>query len=153
MNMESRSSKMKREMIGVNHPEIFNFFKKTVPFMLLFVFLSCSSGHGNRVHGDNFSVYFSEDISPKIAEKVAFYWKENQFLTGEKQDIKIEKDENENYILFIIANFPEEVKEKGLTFEERKLLLELENDLYKVFSKEVNLMISDQNFNVIYSVE
>ncbi len=119
-------------------------------FLLLVFLISCSSEQGNRVVGDQLSVYFDLPENEKIAEEIAIYWKENGFLTGKKQDLKIILGENKNQLL-LIEN--ELFKEEKLTFKERKLLNDLKNDLQKkIFHTNLEIVVCDENFKPKYII-
>jgi len=125
--------------------------KKTLFIFLTILLASCSSENGNRIVGDQLTVYFDSAKEESIAEKIALYWKENKLLTGRKQDLKISADEK-GYTLKIIASSPKE--NFSVPFEERKLLLQLEADLNeKVADSPLEIVICNNQFEPIYNVD
>ena len=119
--------------------------------ILLFC-LSCSSDYGNKVVGDNFTVYFVDVKDQKLAEKVAVYFKENELISNHKQDLQLVRVNGEIQ-LRLIASSPENID--GMPFEERKLLTALQFDLSaKVFNNEsIDLVLCDENFEPIYTLD
>ena len=124
---------------------------KIITLILLIVFLfSCSSDQGNRVIGDKLSVYFELPKNEKVAEDIALYWKENNLLTGRKQDIKIIVGDTKNQLL-LIEN--KSFKSEELPFSQRKLLNDLKNDLQeKIFHKKLEIIICNEKFESKYII-
>ncbi len=87
-----------------------------------------------------------------MAEKVAFFWKERGFLTGERQDLQLRRMDNK-YTLSMIAKDKDEVKK--MTFDDVQLLLQLKRRLWEdVFEKKsFNFEICNNKFEPIYIVE
>ena len=87
-----------------------------------------------------------------MAEKVAFFWKERGFLTGERQDLQLRRMDNK-YTLSMIAKDKDEVKK--MTFDDVQLLLQLKRRLWEdVFEKKsFNFEICNNKFEPIYTVE
>jgi len=111
---------------------------------------SCSAEQGNRVFGDQFSVYYDLPQDEELAEKVAIYWKDKGFLTSKKQDIRIVHGQ-EKFQLLLIEN--ENVKLDELPFEERKLLNELKNDLQKnIFHGNLEIVLCNTKFEPKYTI-
>tara|TARA_R110002072_G_scaffold302097_2_gene483838 strand:- start:23617 stop:24015 length:399 start_codon:yes stop_codon:yes gene_type:complete len=118
---------------------------------------SCSSDNGHQIVGDQLTVYFDNAEDETLAEKIAFYWKDNDLLTGEKQDLKIIRADDE-YVLKIIASNPKQTA--NMPFEELKLLLELESDLNLNIQKvgkranyPIEIVICDNQFEPIYNID
>lgn len=122
---------------------------KGIVFYLLFVLLSaCSGDYGHKVVGDNLTVYFTDRNDEKLAEDIAVYWKENQLIATGKQDLQLVRSKNKME-LRIIANTPDNVK--NMSFEERKLLSELERNMQtEVGEKSLQLVICNDKFEPIY---
>lgn len=124
-----------------------------VPFILifaLFVLVSCGEDYGHEIHGGKLTVYFTDRSDEQLAEGIANYWKENDLLTGKKQDLQLVR-EDDWYVLNIIANRPEEVKE--MKFEERKVLLDMQQDLQlKLGEHNLQLVLCDNGFKEIYNI-
>ena len=129
--------------------------KKGLFIILTILIASCSTDEGSRVVGDNLSVYYTSEWNESFAEKIAVYWKDNDLISGEKQDMKLIEYKN-SYQLCIIANQTDSIE--TLPFEERKLLLELQKDLQEtVFNKEeggmpVEIVLCNNKFETIYTI-
>lgn len=121
-------------------------------FLLLVLLASCTEEIGHKVVGGNFTVYFSDVSDEALATNVARYFKRNDLVTGQVQDIKLEKRKQNNYQLKLIANNPELVDD--MPFDERaKLLLfqeDLEDEVFK--NKRLELVICNDQFEVIYTI-
>ncbi|HIP31817.1 MAG TPA: hypothetical protein EYG86_03555 [Crocinitomicaceae bacterium] len=122
----------------------------------LFIFLaillySCSSENGNSVVGDKLTVFYDAPVEEELAEQIAVFWKENDLLTGKKQDLKIVPD-GDSFVLQIIASYP--IDDFDMPFEERKLLLELEADLHeKITDYPIEIVICNNQFKPIYNID
>lgn len=106
----------------------------------------------HKVIGDQLTVYFFDADDEQFAVELANYWKQNGFITGKKQDLQISQ-RNGVYIVSMIANQPKEVN--SISFEERKLLVELEKDIEAtVFNGETTeLEVCNAKFERIYEVD
>ena len=124
---------------------------RTSLFFILFIFLfSCSSDQGNKVIGDQLSVYYDSPQDERLAEEVANYWRDNGFLTGEKQDVRILNQKDKFKVLLIES---ESFKNDELPFNERKLLNDLKNDLQEtIFHSTLELIICNQKFEPKYTL-
>ena len=120
-----------------------------VTFFMLF---SCMDDGRHKVIGDQLTVYFFDAKDESLATDLAKYWKDNQFITGKKQDLQIAQRDG-SFIVSIIASQPKEIGE--MTFNERLLLIDLEKDLQKsVFKgKNTELEICNAKFERIYEVD
>jgi len=117
---------------------------------ILLLFSACGSDHGNEVHGGNLTVYFTNTEDQEMAENIARFWKDNDLLTGEKQDLKLVK-EGDWYELNIIAKNPKEVAQ--MSFTERKVLLDLQKSLHDYLKNDhVQIVLSDANFEPLYNI-
>ena len=95
------------------------------------------------------TVYFVDEIDEDKAKKVAFYWKENGLITGERQDLQIVKL-SDSHQLNIIKSF-EDVK--IIPFEERKLLLNLQAKLEEeIFTDGLEIIICNDKFESIHKI-
>lgn len=113
--------------------------------------LSCGSDYGNRVIGDNFTVYFTNKNDQKLAEEIALYFKENNLISNQKQDVQLSRVNNSLRLSLIAEGSSEQVK--NMSFEERKLLTELQTSLYQnVFNKPFDLVICNDKFEPIYTL-
>lgn len=118
---------------------------------MAFLLLSCGGDHGNRVVGDNFTVYFTNKKDQKLAEDIALYFKQNNLISNQKQDIQLTRF-NKRFQLRLIATGSKE-QVKNMSFEERKLLTELQTSLYKnVIKKPFDLVICNNKFEPIYTL-
>jgi hypothetical protein len=113
---------------------------------------SCDSDNRHQLVGGNLTVYYFQESEVKMAEKVAFFWKDRGLLTGKKQDLQLRKIEKK-YTLSMIATEKDAVKK--MTFDEIQLLAQLKRRLWEdVFDKEsFNLVICNNKFEPIYTVE
>ena len=118
---------------------------------LLLLFGSCAEDLGHKVVGGNFTIYFSDVTDEQFATEIAQYFKNKNLITGEKQDVRLEKQEN-NYMLKLIANNPELVDD--MPFDERAKLLSFQEDLQEeIFkNKRLELVICNDQFEVIYTI-
>lgn len=112
--------------------------------------LSCGGDYGNRVIGDNFTVYFTNKEDQKLAEDLALYFKENNLISSQKQDIQLTRANKRFQLRLITRGSTEQVK--NMPFEERKLLTEFQTSLYKnVIKKPFDLVICNNKFEPIYT--
>lgn len=122
-------------------------------FILLLVLLaSCTEDMGHKVVGGRFTVYFSDASDEALATDVAQYFKHNNMITGQQQDIRLEKKAKNKYELKLIANNPDKVNQ--MPFDERVKLLSFQDELEReVFSQNsLELVICNNQFEVIYSI-
>ncbi len=126
------------------------FFLATVA--LIGLLQSCGGDNRHKIEGAKLTVYYFQESEMKTAEKVAFFWKERGFLTGEKQDLQLRKVDNK-YTLSMIAN-DKDAGEK-MTFDDIQLLMQLKRRLWEdVFEeKSFNFEICNNKFETIYTVE
>ena len=112
---------------------------------------SCGQEAGNVVTGDNLSVYFVTAEDEPSATLIALYWKNEGLITGEKQDLKIERDGENLSLKLIYSELPEK---NVLAFNERKLLMELQNKLNDSIFPDENLVIllCDNDFKTIINI-
>lgn len=125
---------------------------KIVSFLsIVFLILSCSGDYGNKVVGGNFTVYFTESKDQELSEKIALYFKENDLMSDQKQDVQLARV-NDELQLRLIASSVENVK--LMPFEERKLLTALKYNLQKeVFKKPFDLVICNDKFEPVYTLD
>lgn len=122
--------------------------KGTIFYLLIVLLTACSGDYGHKVVGDNLTVYFTDRNDEKLAEDIAIFWKENQLIATGKQDLQLVRLK-EKIELRIIANVPENVK--NMSFEERKLLGELERKMQvEIREKSLQLVICNDKFEPIY---
>ena len=120
-------------------------------FILLSLFiLSCDSDYGNKVVGGKFTVYFTDVKDQELAEEIAVYFKENELITSQKQDLQLVRLKKKLQ-LRMIANQPKAIV--NMSFEERKLLTELQTSLYEeVVKSPFDLVICDDKFEPIFNL-
>ena len=119
---------------------------------MLLLLVACNSDKRKFHEGGELKVYYFDDSESDIAKKVAFFWKENGFLTGEKQDLQVRKD-NGRYTVSMIAAKPKIIG--NMPMDEVQLLAQLKKKLYvEVFNEEAfTLEICNDRFEAIYTVE
>lgn len=113
--------------------------------------VSCSNEYGHQVVGGNLTVYFTDENDEKLAAEIAKFWKNNELLTEQPQDIQLNHHKS-GYQLCLIAK--EKSGVKNMPFEERKALLELQKQLQnEVFGdNDLELLICDNHFKPIYNI-
>lgn len=113
---------------------------------------SCNSDSRHRFVGGELTVYYFDQSEASIAKKVAFFWKENGLLSGEKQDLQV-RNVNNRFVVSMIAKEPKKVKD--MPIEEVQLLAQLKKKLYtEVFNEEAfTLEICNDRFEAVYTVE
>lgn len=118
--------------------------------IVLFFIYGCHSDYGHSVSGDNFTVYFADVKDQSYAEKIALYWKDENFITGRKQDLQLVENQY-GYELRIIANDPSKMNE--ISFEEQKLLIGLQRNIEQIVLREpIELVICNSRFEPVYRV-
>lgn len=92
---------------------------------------------------------FSDQNNLSIATDLAKYWKDNDLITEDKQDIGLFREEG-LWIVKLIAVDPK----VEMTFSERRLLTELQKELSeKVFrGAPVSVQISNNKFETLYDI-
>lgn len=126
--------------------------KKLITFIgVVSILASCATDYGHRVSGGNLTVYFENKKDANLAEKVARYFKDNDLITNEKQDIQLVR-KGEIYLLKLIARETKEVK--NMPAQERYELSRLQKDLkMTVFEgKVVQLVLCNDKFEPIYNI-
>ncbi|MCH2230128.1 MAG: hypothetical protein MK105_07265 [Crocinitomicaceae bacterium] len=123
-----------------------------VTLILLFALLlaSCGNDFGSKVVGGNLSVYYVDSSDKLKAEALAMYWRENDLISGEQQDLQLVNFED-GYELRIIAKTPKGVKK--MPFNERKLLSTLQGVLRDSIPLDgLEIVLCDSNFKPIYNI-
>ena len=125
--------------------------KRVLTFSFIFLLLGCSNDFGNKIIGGNLTVYYVEKSDIDKAEEIAIFWKNNQLIPDEKQDVQLIKFEKE-YKLKIISNDIDNTK--NMSFDERKLLLELQKNIKKAIFPDntFELVICNNKFEPIYNL-
>ena len=125
--------------------------KRVIAYCFIFLLFGCSSDFGNKIIGGNLTVYYIEESDIDKAEEIAIFWKNNQLIPDEKQDVQLIKFEKE-YKLKIISNDIDNTK--NMSFDERKLLLELQKNIKKAIFPDntFELVICNNKFEPIYNL-
>ena len=119
-------------------------------FFGLLILASCSEEYGHEIHGGNLTVFFLDEEDQAMAEKIALFWKENELITGNNQDIQLIK-EGDWYEIRVIAKRPEEVK--AMNFDERKKMLDLQQNIQLTLNEpNLQLIICNERFEEIYNI-
>jgi hypothetical protein len=118
---------------------------------LMVVLVSCGQNYGNKLESKELDVYFSNSAVENLARKLGKYWKENNLLGAKKQFLRLDKSSNFYSIHLIHSG---QFKVQNMSFDERKLLKQLQDSLQKnVFSNnEVHVLICDEQFNPLYDI-
>lgn len=119
---------------------------------MLFVLIGCNSDKRNKFVGGDLTVYYFDESESEVAKKIAFFWKENELLTGKKQDLQVRQD-NKRFTVSMIAKDPKGVT--GMPVSEVLLLAQLKKKLYvEVFNEQsFTFEICNDRFETIYTVE
>lgn len=116
----------------------------------LLVTTGCGPDYGNEIHGQNLTVYFENGEDQQLAEKIAVFWKDQQLMTGEKQDVQLVKNKGV-YQVRIIALEPAGVKD--LPFNELRLLLNLQDSLRNALKKpDLEVVICNNQFEPLLNI-
>jgi len=118
----------------------------------MFILFGCNSDSRNKFVGGELTVYYFDQSEAEIAKQIAFFWKENDLLSGKMQDLQVRKDKK-RFTVSMIAAKPKEIDK--MTFDEILVLSQLKKKLYvEVFKKEsFTLEICNNRFEAIYTVE
>lgn len=123
--------------------------KRVLALILILIFTSCEGNSYHKVSGGEFNVCFSDQNNLSIATDLAQYWKDNDLITEDKQDIGLFREEG-LWIVKLIAVDPK----VEMTFSERRLLTEFQKELSeKVFKgAPVAVQISNNKFETLYDI-
>lgn len=123
-------------------------------FIVVFFFLeSCSKGYGHKLTAENLNVYFEKKDLEKLANSLGKFWQEKELVGEREQNIKLSENKESYFIHLIIS---EEFKDAELTFEERKLLFELQKEMDTTIFKSLKpckILICDNEFKTLYSID
>lgn len=119
--------------------------------VLILLVASCQSDSDNKAIGGELTVHYENKKHQKLAETIVIFWKENDLITGKKQDLELKKV-NKLFRLSMIANDTSLID--MMPFREKRLFNELKNKLWKEVFNEKNfeLIISDEKFKPLYTV-
>ncbi len=114
--------------------------------------VACETDKRNKFVGGELTVYYFEESEAETAKNIAFFWKENDLLSGKKQDLQVRKDKK-RFTVSIIAADPKMTNK--MPFDEIQVLAQLKKKLYvEVFNQEsFTLEICNNRFETIYTVE
>lgn len=123
-------------------------------FLLTFVLLfqSCSKGYGNKLTAKNLNVYFESKDQEEKANSLGKYWQSKGLVGEREQNIKLSQSNDTYYVHLILSN---EFKDQELTFNERKLLLDLQKELDSTIFKGEDgcqILICDNEFKPIFNI-
>lgn len=118
--------------------------------LVFFLLSSCGNEMGNKVVGGNLSVYYLVSSDKDKAESIARYWKNNDFITTQKQDLQLVQYQD-GYELRLIARNPDRVKQ--MPFNERKLLIDLQKELMDSLNLNgLQLVLCNSKFEPIFNI-
>ena len=111
------------------------------------ILASCSENEDFTFKTKGLTVFYSNKKDSSKVYKLADYWKKNNLLTSKHQYIRLVHTSDSLYYLQLILSDNENVK--NLTFNDLKLIQNLENDLNKnVFLNSiVKIKITDKSFD------
>ena len=118
----------------------------------LFLLIGCQIDKRKHTGGGLLTVYYFEDSEAEIAKSIAFFWKENNLLSGKTQDLQVRKDKK-RFTVSMIAVEPKKID--NMSMDEVQVLAQLKKKLYvEVFKEEsFTLEICNNRFEAIYTVE
>jgi len=109
------------------------------------LFVSCESDKGNKVTGGKLSVYFETSEHEELARETANFWRNNNLMTGELQDLKLESLDSVYRLKLIVS---EDAKGFVLPATDRKSLMDLQTMLGdSIFGYgKIELILCDNEF-------
>jgi len=113
---------------------------------------SCSKGYGNKLTAKNLNIYFESTSYEKQANDLGKFWQKEDLVGNKTQNIKLTKADGTFYV-HLIQN--KEFKNSELTFNEKKLLLDLQKDLDSAIftgSKGCQILICDNEFKPLFNI-
>lgn len=122
-------------------------------FFLTFLTLvgsSCNQNYGNKLESEELDIYYADAKYENLAKSIGHYWKQNDFLGEKKQFIRLATEGELTVLQLVISN---KADLQNLSFDERRLLLDLQDSLRSLPNAEnLELVISDNNFNTLYNI-
>ena len=119
---------------------------------VILLFQSCSKGYGHKLTAKNLNVYFELKDQEEKANALGKFWQSKELVGDREQNIKLSKSNDSYYIHLILSN---EFKDQELTFNERKLLLELQKELDSTIFKGdhgCQIFICDNEFKPLFNI-
>lgn len=125
---------------------------KTWLFLFSIVLLSssCNQNYGNKLESDELDIYYVHSRDESLAKNIGLYWKAKGFLGDKKQYLRLDRAENTPTLQLVVST-----KEyaSGLSFDERKLLLDLQDSLRELRNaKNLEIELCDNNFQTLYNI-
>lgn len=127
---------------------IFEIMKYFVHLIVILALSSaCGVPMGDRVDGENLSVYYLEGVEKKRAVQFATYWQERGFAGDRKQTIQLEHENGEILVKIIERKA---YQNDELSIEAQSQLQELARTLEKkIFDQKTRIVITDNTFRPI----
>jgi hypothetical protein len=117
-------------------------------FLLLFLLLGCSNGHGKRITKATLTVFYEDEKDASLADSLAIFWEKQGLITEEKQFIKLVPKTQKSYHLLLIAK--DSIDKKAFSFNEVLAFSNLQSDL-RVFTKRFfSVVLCDGHFQPIF---
>lgn len=119
---------------------------------LVLLFQSCSKGYGNKLTAKNLNVYFESKYQEEKANSLGKYWQSKGLVGDREQNIKLSKSNGSYYVHLILS---EEFKNQDITFNEQKLLLDLQKEMDSTIFKGdhgCQILICDNEFKPLYNI-
>jgi hypothetical protein len=119
--------------------------------MLILTLVSCQQNYGNKLESNELDLYYTRIEDEALAREVGNYWKENDLLSQQKQSIQLDFI-NKTYYLNLITK--DTANLKNISFDERNILITLQNELRKEIFSELNfsLVLCDNQFKPLYDI-
>lgn len=121
-----------------------------VSLVLLGLATSCNQSEYHQIRGGNLTIHFADSKHQKKAEELALYFKENELIAAESQDVGLFREKNTWQVRLIALD-----EKLSLDFNEQKLLNELQLDLSAVVfnNEQVVIQLCNNQFNVLQELE
>lgn len=125
---------------------------KTLFFLasLLLISTACNQNYGNKLESDELDIYYVQATDESLAKNIGLFWKTNQLLGDKKQYLRLNRTEKMLTLQLVVS-----AKEyaSGLSFDERKLLLDLQDSLRELpNAKSLEIELCDNNFTSLYNI-
>lgn len=116
---------------------------------LLILTAACGTDYGHEVHGEQLTVYFTHATDQEEAENIARFWKDNNLLTGKKQDIQLTR-KKDILELRLIMNEPN--SKPDLPFVERRMMMELQDTLGLLLDQNIEIILCNGRFETVLNL-